>query len=527
MSTFMSDDRPPKRAAAANDSFRRTVAFTVLGTILPGLGLIAGKRKVLGTAILATFLLLVHILVIGILVNRRGAMAMALNPDVLRGVGVALGVGMVLWVGVILVSHVGLRPRRLLPSQRALGSLLVGGLAFLVAAPLAVGAVYSYSSADSVGSVFKSQKDSTSATKPDFTPQDQNDPWKDKPRVNILLLGGDSNDGQRQGVRTDTVIVASIDTKTGNTTLISLPRNTARMPFPKKSKLYDLYPNGFTNGDGDNQEYALNAMYDNVPAEAGKDVLGKTDNVGADVLKLSVGEATGLKLDYYLLLDIEGFRRLINALGGITVNVNQPVAVGGNTDKGIAPDRYLKVGPNQHLNGADAMWFARGRFGSDDFERMGRQRCTIDAIISQANPQTLLSRYEAIAREGKNLVITDIPQEALPAFADLSLKVKDGQRRSLTFVSGKNGFISSSPDFDRMRERVKAALGDTSKQEGKPSSPGTANPPPGTSSSSGPDASSSPSAKKTPTSPSTGKSSSSTDDESGENTQDACAYNPV
>lgn len=522
MSTFMTDDRQPRRAAEPHDDFRRSVMFTVLGTILPGLGLIAGRRKVLGTTILAAFLLLVHILVIGVLVNRRGAMAMVLNPDFLRGVGVVLGIGMVLWVGVILITHLGLRPRTLLPSQRALGSALVGGLAFLVAAPLAVGAVYSYSSADSVSSVFKSQKDSTSATKPDFTPHAEKNPWEGKPRVNVLLLGGDSNDGQREGVRTDTVIVASIDTVTGNTTLISLPRNTARMPFPKNSKLHELYPNGFTNGDGNNQEYALNAMYGNVPAEAGKDVLGKTDNVGADVLKLSVGEATGLKLDYYVLLDIEGFRRLINALGGITVNINQPVAVGGSTDKNIPPDRYLPVGPNQHLNGADAMWFARGRFGSDDFERMGRQRCAIDAIINQANPQTMVSRYEAIAREGKNLIITDIPQEALPAFVDLSLKVKDGKRRSLTFVSGKNGFVSSNPDFDRVRERVKAAVGETSKQEKRPA------PPAG--SSSAPQSPSSPS-KESSADPSASSSSSGgdapADTESGENTQDACAYHPV
>src|SRR5699024_1045986 len=150
---------------------------------------------------------------------------------------------------------------------------------------------------------------------------------------------------------TDTIIVASIDTHTGDTTLISLPRNTARMPFPEDTPLYQHYPYGFTNGNGSDPEFMLNAMYRNIPAVLGPDILGPTDNVGADILKLSVGEAIGLHIDYYVLLDIQGFSKLINALGGITVNINERVAVGGSTDHNRPPERWLEPGPNQHLNG--------------------------------------------------------------------------------------------------------------------------------------------------------------------------------
>ena len=254
--------------------------------------------------------------------------------------------------------------------------------------------------------------------------------------------------------------MASIDTKTGNTTLFSLPRNTAHMPFPKSSPLHRYYPDGFYNGDSQDAEYFLNSMYDNVPSNVPKDILGPTDNLGADVLKLSVGEALGLKIDYFVLVNLRGFETMVNALGGITVNINSYIPIGGvnEADRNIPPDDYIEPGPNQHLDGFHALWFARGRYGSDDFARMSRQRCVINAIIQQANPANMLARYEKIAKASKKIVLTDIPQEVLPLLVDLSLRVKDGQVRSVLFQQGVANFRSFNPDFPAMRERVQDAI---------------------------------------------------------------------
>ena len=82
-----------------------------------------------------------------------------------------------------------------------------------------------------------------------------------------------------------------------------------------------------------------------------KDVLGPTDNLGADALKLSVGEALGLRVDYYVLINLQGFSKMINALGGIKLNINTYIPIGGDTDRGIAPKEFLKPGPNQKLKG--------------------------------------------------------------------------------------------------------------------------------------------------------------------------------
>ena len=92
---------------------------------------------------------------------------------------------------------------------------------------------------------------------------------------------------------------------------------------------------------------------------------------------------------------------------------------------------------------------------------MDRQRCVINAIIKQANPANMLARYEDIAKAGKTIVYTDMPQEVLPLMVDLSLRVKDGNVRSIVFKHGVDGFLSPNPDFAQMRKRVKVALGET------------------------------------------------------------------
>ncbi len=467
-------DQPPAPAHGQHDddddrtepSFRRAVVYTILGTAIPGLGLIAGRRRLIGSVILGLFAAGVLALGIYATVDRQDLLGYALDPKTLRRAALALVIIALVWVAIIIASHLSLRGRPT-TSQRVIGGVLVGVLSFAVAAPMAVAARYSYVTASSVGAVFKSEDETKSATRPTLEatqttpgqPKPQ-DPWAGKPRLNILLLGGDAGPG-RAGTRTDTVILASINTKTGDTALISLPRNAARMPFPSSSPLHKRYPYGFTNGDGQNAEYFLNAMYRNVPRAVPKDILGPTDNLGADVLKLSVGEATGLQVDYYVLINLEGFSKMINALGGIRLNINTYIPIGGDTDRHIPPKEYLKPGPNQKLNGRSALWYARGRYGSDDFARMDRQRCVINAIIKQANPTNMLARYEDVVKAGKQLVYTDMPREVLPLMVDLSLRVKDGNVRSVVFKSGVAGFSSSNPDFTLMRKRVKAAIGES------------------------------------------------------------------
>ena len=102
---------------------------------------------------------------------------------------------------------------------------------------------------------------------------------------------------------------------------------------------------------------------------------------------------------------------------------------------------------------------------------MDRQRCVINAIIKQANPANMLARYEDIAKAGKTIVYTDMPQEVLPLMVDLSLRVKDGNVRSIVFKHGVDGFLSPNPNFSQMRKRVKVALGEASSDKPKKKKP--------------------------------------------------------
>jgi polyisoprenyl-teichoic acid--peptidoglycan teichoic acid transferase len=434
------------------------LGLTTLGTFVPGTGFLAAGRRRLGWVVLAIAGVFLGAAVWLGLTQRRELLHVAVNPNQLRLIAGGLLLMLVAWVAVVVTTHRMIRPTGLSGAQRFFSSAFVALLCLLVATPFAVGARYAYVQSDLIDTIFGSEE---SATTPTIT---GDDPWGDDDRVNVMLLGGDGG-VDREGIRTDSVIVASIDTETGNTVLFSLPRNLEEVPFPKDSPLHDAYPDGFTGEDGD-QEFMLNAIYRNVPAQH-PGILGTSDNEGADALKLGVSGALGITVDYYVLVNLAGFEQLVDAMGGVTVNINEPIPIGGNSDLNVPPEDYLDPGAEQHLDGFEALWYSRGRYGLDDYNRMERQRCMIDAIIDEANPTNLLRRYTSIASATKEILRTDIPQEVLDDFVDLALEIKDGKVRSVVFKytydldsSDPNFFNPGDPDYKWMHRTVAKAIGE-------------------------------------------------------------------
>lgn len=515
-------DAPLGKARRAADlsgehDFGQAIGWTALGTLIPGLGLWRSGRRLAGGIIMGIALTLGVGAVSLAFLNRATVLDYLVNPQVLTGIAVGLLVLALAWVALVGVTHLKLRPARPSFGQRAAGAAVVGVLSFIVAAPLALGANLAWTTAGTVEQMFGN--DLANAK-----PIDATDPWKDRPRYNVLVLGADSgyNRSDKLGARPDTVIVASIDTKTGATTLITLPRNTAKMPFPADSPLHDYYPNGFYDGvNPANAEYFLNAMYRNVPARVkDHEILGPNKNFAAEVMKVSVGEALGLDIDNYVMINMDGFKDFINAIGGITVNVNYPIPIGGQTDAHILPDGYIDPGPNQHLNGRLALWYARGRYGLDDYKRMERQRCVINAVVQQAQPATVLQNYQAIAAAGEKTIETDVPRSLLPALLGLAGKVQGTKLRSVVFTPGTAGFYSSNPDWEKVQARVKKALKETS--SGVESTDEASATPSGTAS-----ASQSPSASSTPsTSASSTPSASPTKKAKSDDLDLICGYHP-
>jgi LCP family protein required for cell wall assembly len=430
------------------------LGLTALSTVLPGSGFLALRRIRLGVVVLGAFALLVGLSAYYASDRRQELIRMGVQSDLLRRLIIVLAVVFTAWSLVVVATDVLSRPRSLSRGGHVVASVFTALMCAVLAVPFFLGVSYASAQRGFIKDVFTPEDDLQSATRPEVT--NEADPWRGQDRVNVLLVGGDAGPN-RIGTRTDSIIVASIDVETGDTVLFSLPRNLEDVPFADGSKLDELYPQGF-DGAGDPLQWMLNAVYSQVP-ELHPGVLGESDNEGADALKLAVGGALGIPVDYYALVSIPGFVKVIDAMGGVTVNINQPIPIGGAEGK-REPEGYLDPGPEQKLDGFEAMWFARGRYGLDDYDRMRRQRCLMDAVIDRADPTTLLTRYERILDAGKEILLTDIPAERLPDFVDLAFMVKEAKLRSVVFTRGEN-FSPESPDYAAIHEVVEKATDDT------------------------------------------------------------------
>ena len=421
--------------------------MTLLGAVIPGAGVAWTGRR---WGYLLTIPAIFAVVYVGFISGKAGGLIdFAFDPARLRVAAIVLGAMFSIWACSVVLTYFLARPRNAPLARIRIGGVIVATLCLVAALPVVQSMRYAMTQADLVDTVFTSNE---TATAPKNVTKE--DPWAGQDRVNVLVLGGDGG-VDRTGVRTDTVILLSMDTHTGKSVMFSLPRNMMNAQFPESSPLHDKFPYGFA-GEGSDGSWMLNAVYGQVPALY-PGILGKSKNEGADALKQAVGGSLGLRVDYYLLVNLDGFKQIVDAMGGVTVNINEQVAINGNTDAGIPPTGYLDPGPNQHLDGFHALWFARGRWGSDDYERMGRQRCMISALIDAADPITLLRRYRGLAEAGKEIVRTDIPKKLLPAFVDLASQVKEHQVKSIAFVSSSE-FSSADPDFEWLRESVKNAL---------------------------------------------------------------------
>ncbi len=457
---------------AHRDSFGKAGALTVLSAVVPGAGLIGTRWRPVGVVTVAIAVLTAVVVALGVGPARGWGLSVVANPTWLTALAFALGAFGVVWVTVIAATQMLTRPQPPRWWQRILGALLVGVLSFAVALPSAWGSRTLFETSQLVRDVFQDPDDPGGASLPTFGTAA--DPWANKPRLNVLILGADTGD-DRVGTRTDTVMVASIDTKTGETVLFGLPRQTERLIFPAGSDLARIWPNGYRLSGEPDGEQMLNAMYENVVNYPGaKELIPPSKDPGAKVLELAVGASLGLPIDYYVMADLEGFVEIVNALGGVTVNINKPVPVGGKNPNdgsaGVPPDRWLPPGPNQHLNGYDALWYARGRYQTSDYDRMRRQRCVIQALSKQVNLTTVMTNYEALTQAGRNVVQTDVPNSLLPSLLDLAVKVRKVPLRSVAFVDGQEGFSTARPDWAVVQARVQESL-----------RPAPATPPPATS----------------------------------------------
>jgi LCP family protein required for cell wall assembly len=276
------------------------------------------------------------------------------------------------WAFLILNAWWAARPR----DMGALRAGILGGIALVLAGTVAYGTVFISSALRSSGNAFSTVLGGGGDTKVKAG------------RYNILLLGSDAGN-DRTGARTDSVSVASVDARTGRTVLFGLPRNLEDVPFIDSSPLKKLYPNGYSCPT---HECMLNAVY--TLAWDHKALYPGVKDPGLQAVKEAVEAITGLEINYYAMVDMFGFKDLIDALGGVHMDINIAVPVGGDTSSAKS---WIQPGPNRTLTGAEALWFARERKESTDYARMQRQKCVMSAMLHQMDPLTVATKFGQIA----------------------------------------------------------------------------------------------------------------------------------
>jgi LCP family protein required for cell wall assembly len=272
-------------------------------------------------------------------------------------------------------------------------------------------------------------------------------------RYNIMLLGADAG-ADRFGIRPDSISVISIDAATGAAVNIGIPRNLQHVGFSKGSPMNEIYPNGWNCG----LECLINAIYKDVEdnhADAYPNALAKGSTPGTEATRDAVEFVTGLEIQSYVLVDMASFKELIDALGGIEIDVKERLPIGGQLDDLSDVKGWIEVG-KQRMDGYTALWYARSRHSTSDYDRMRRQHEVEQAVLSQVDPATILTRFQAIASAGQKMVRTDIPSAMLSQYVDLATKARTLGIKELSLVPPAIDVIH--PNFSAIHDMVKESF---------------------------------------------------------------------
>ena len=273
-------------------------------------------------------------------------------------------------------------------------------------------------------------------------------------RLNILLIGGDFGQG-RTGVRTDTMITVSIDPATGETAMFSVPRNWTYSPLPEGMGVWDCncYPE------------LINELW--VMGEQHPDAFPGPGTPSENAVKGVIGEFLGLDIDYYAMVNLDGFVDIVDALGGVNIYVPSTVIDEEYPHEDGSVERIQIDQGWQELDGHLALAYARTRHADSDYFRMNRQRCVIEAMIEEADPTALVLNFGKLADVMKNTMQTDIPIDALPQLIELLPGVDLEEVVSIRFIppeyhlkfrdDGKAGRIAN---IDLVHEHVQFVIDD-------------------------------------------------------------------
>ncbi len=210
---------------------------------------------------------------------------------------------------------------------------------------------------------------------------------KKKQRINILLLGIDRRPEELpEYTRTDTMMLVSINPVDNTVALLSIPRD---LQVPWKQ--------------------GTTTIYDRINTIAIYGYDKKDKSTGPAAAKQIVSQVLGVPVQYFVRIDFMGFKRLIDTIGGITVNVPKEVY-----DDAYPTDNYktikIDIKPGvQVMDGTKALQYARSRHGSNDVDRAGRQQI----VIASAKDKIVASKWSLVTDPVKLSALLDTVKDNL------------------------------------------------------------------------------------------------------------------
>lgn len=412
--------------------FRRAIVLLGMTLIIPGSAqLMCGSKPVGRAALRVVGILAVGAVALYFIEGREGLIELGLESWALVTLQTGIVVLGLCWLALFMDAWRLGRPPELVRPHR----LTVSVLSLILMAGVATPAAYS-------ANLLQAHRDFLEST---FVDGGVKDLYNG--RLNILLLGGDGG-LDRTGVRTDSITLASIDVSNGKTVLISLPRNLQYAQFPPGTPMAAQFPNGFP-------EFAF-GIY--TYGQEHPQLFKGARDPGALAMMQMVAQTLGIPVHYFALVNLAGFKNVVDALGGVDLRVEERLPIGGGKNlAGAALPILGYIEPGfQHLDGYNALWYARSRSSTTDYDRITRQKCMMGAILRAADPAKVLRNYTKLTKASKQVLTTDLSIAAVKQLIGVVGKTKNEKLISVQFVPP--AIDPAAPDLAYIRAAVTTAL---------------------------------------------------------------------
>jgi LCP family protein required for cell wall assembly len=289
--------------------------------------------------------------------------------------------------------------------------------------------------------------------RPDYGPIDA--AWAENGRLDILLIGADAGPG-RSSVRTDTMILVSVEIETGKAAMFGFPRNITNVPLPDESA--GAYPGG-------RFPEMISGLWRRAAEQP--DRFAGSEGIGPEcqrdwecergwrAISGAIQKLAGVPIDGIIGVDLNGFALLVDAVGGVWIDVPARVV----------DDRYprqdgtrikIDIKPGcQKLDGTMALAYARSRHQDSDYQRMRRQQYVLAALRRQFDPLALVPRVPELLGIARDNVFISIDEDDIPLMAQVADRVDADRIHQVRLQTGRQPRAIDDASWERIRTRVR------------------------------------------------------------------------